>query len=194
LVNGLEAFGFTSPPVQALLRAAGAPTGEVDAPPAQLEPGQAVGAWAPAAAAAAPGDRPTLAQLLQRAVAGAAPAPAPSLHFVPGSQPNLQLQLAAGVFPRSPHPRAAPRAAPAVTFAEGGLTPGAHAAALAGRPASRSRRRTHSAQGAPGKGWTAFTAYGMETREAVRQEHPWASASDVEKVRRPPKRCRCAQY
>lgn len=52
------------------------------------------------------------------------------------------------------------------------------------RPPSRTRRRPPSAMGEVkgGRGWTAFTAYGMETREIVRQENPWATATEVEKL------------
>ena len=44
--NGLDAFGFSNPQVQAILRHLAAPTGKVDALVAQLEPGTAVAAWA----------------------------------------------------------------------------------------------------------------------------------------------------
>lgn len=33
------------------------------------------------------------------------------------------------------------------------------------------------------RGWTAFTAFGMEARDLVRAEHPSANAADIERVR-----------
>lgn len=38
----------------------------------------------------------------------------------------------------------------------------------------------------PSRGWTAFTAYGIEMRSVVRASHPGASAVQIEKVR-----CQC---
>jgi len=46
--------------------------------------------------------------------------------------------------------------------------------------------RPASAQGGTGRGWTAFTAFGLEMRDVVRSEYPWASATEVEKVRSRP--------
>lgn len=62
--------------------------------------------------------------------------------------------------------------------------PEVHAASLTTRPTSRQRRRPSSSagEGRMGRGWTAFTAFGLETRDLVREEHPWASATDVEKA------------
>ena len=36
--------------------------------------------------------------------------------------------------------------------------------------------------GGSGRGWTAFTAFGLKMRDAVRAEHPWATATEVEKL------------
>ena len=37
----------------------------------------------------------------------------------------------------------------------------------------------------PSRGWTAFTAYGLQMRSAVRASHPGATAVQIEKVRSP---------
>lgn len=42
--------------------------------------------------------------------------------------------------------------------------------------------------GAGSRGWTAFTAFGIRNRQAVRAAHPQAGAGDVEKVGRHPGR------
>jgi hypothetical protein len=57
-------------------------------------------------------------------------------------------------------------------------SPEAHAAALVNRPASRSRSGAMSS----GRGWTAFTAFGLQTRDAIREANPYASASEIEKM------------
>ncbi|KAL6768201.1 hypothetical protein ACKKBF_B38190 [Auxenochlorella protothecoides x Auxenochlorella symbiontica] len=47
----------------------------------------------------------------------------------------------------------------------------------------RSRRRSLPlAVGKSGRGWTAFTAYGMEMRDAVRADNPRATATEIEKL------------
>ncbi|GAB4818687.1 hypothetical protein N2152v2_005733 [Parachlorella kessleri] len=57
---------------------------------------------------------------------------------------------------------------------------------LTSRPLSRARRRATATAAAGGKssgrGWTAFTAFGLEMRDVVRAEAPWASATEVEKL------------
>jgi HMG (high mobility group) box len=57
-------------------------------------------------------------------------------------------------------------------------SPEAHAAVLVNRPASRSRSGALSS----GRGWTAFTAFGLQTRDAIREANPYASATEIEKM------------
>lgn len=222
VVNGLEAFGFVNPTVQAILRRMGEHTGKVDLPVAQLAPGAPVGAWAR-------GETPApVASLVQEITRGAQQAAAKNAQRAPSSAPSLQNWLSAGetAAPRSPQgtegvlgtadaaglgagvprrpypisqqpptgstpfathpiglpPRPAVHHAP-VPQAATQLTPGAHAKALANRPGSRSRRRPGSAEGrSSGRGWTAFTAFGLAHRDAVREANPLASATEIERL------------
>lgn len=212
VINGMEAFGFTDPRVQAMLRFVGRSTGQVDAPPAQLTPEAAVGPYLDATA----GDRaPSLTTEIGRAASSIKTTPvqeygvgrshslAPSLQtWLPGgtspksppgvegqlqpadleerSRRKLQLQRgASGGLP--PRPMSRPGSRATVPQAQRGYAP---EATLAARPPSRSKRRPASAmgEGRGGKGWTAFTAFGMEMREVVRRENPWASATEIEKM------------
>jgi len=87
----------------------------------------------------------------------------------PFSSLQAQHQHTGGLPPR-PSSRAPSSFAP--------LAPEAHAAVLVNRPASRSRSGAMSS----GRGWTAFTAFGLQTRDAIREANPYASATEVEKM------------
>jgi hypothetical protein len=211
VVNGLQAFGFSNPHIQALLREAGAGTGLVDVPagmegpntPARSPTGDGGGA---AGAAGQPSLAPSFHPWLAPPVT---PAQAQQMQHAPQVQ---QVQQAASEVRVRPIPpdilpvRLPSRAAsmpvhwdtPAAEAGSSIVDPSAprilltravsclppvHASPLAApRPQSRSRRRPASAGG--GRGWTAFTAYGLETRDAVRVDNPWASSTEVEKVKR----------
>ena len=103
--------------------------------------------------------------------------------------PNLQTQPSAGApgsTPFATHPIGLPPRPTTIQHAPLSatqLTPGAHAKVLANRPASRSRRRPGSAEGrSSGRGWTAFTAFGISHRDSIREANPWASATEIERL------------
>ncbi|KAG7667351.1 hypothetical protein Ndes2526B_g04139 [Nannochloris sp. 'desiccata'] len=89
----------------------------------------------------------------------------------PFSSFQAQYQQTGGLPPR-------PSSRAPSSFAPVPLAPEAHAAVLVKRPASRSRSGAMSS----GRGWTAFTAFGLQTRDAIREANPYASATEVEKM------------
>lgn len=235
VINGMDAFGFNDPKVQALLRHVGLPTGNVDSPPIQCLPDAAASPWASqpgealedstvplslkpdilygmktyrekqqgfspvatdavadATTDAATRRTPSLTPSLQTWLLPSAPKgmslPAASPKSPPGIEvPAMEHGGTVGTVSRMPRTSGTPVPPSASRWKEPVLTAlategGVELSGL--RPPSRTRRRPASAMGEVkgGRGWTAFTAYGMETRDIVRQENPWATATEVEKL------------
>ena len=165
VINGFEAFAFMHPQVCAILRGLDGTT--VDRPVTQIDPGVAVGQWF-AQTKDVKEQQPLVQEISEQATA-TTPSfiLAPALPSTGGGH---------GLPPRSPLP------SPALFD---NRSPEMHAAVLLqNRPASRSRsRRSGSVDGrSSGRGWTAFTAFGLEIRDAVREEHPKAAAGEIEKI------------
>jgi len=115
---------------------------------------------------------PLLPDLPSREAITATPTPTLSpVASTPFSSLQAQHQHAGGLPPR-------PSSRAPSSFAPVPLAPEAHAAVLVNRPASRSRSGAMSS----GRGWTAFTAFGLQTRDAIREANPYASATEIEKL------------
>jgi hypothetical protein len=119
---------------------------------------------------------PTKEQPVQPSTTPFATAPQP--YFPMETDGRFQQGVPAGAAPQRK-----PSAFGPLRTVSGGveLDPGAHAAALTTRPPSRSRRPS-SSEGRSGRGWTAFTAFGLEERDRVRTAHPHATPTEVEKL------------
>lgn len=179
MVNGMEAYGLTSPLVVSLLRSSIASSDlkdELDKEVVQLE--------STAEKPSPTADQNHLQQLRhllqqnQRWWADVQSGKQSSrIQKAPSTAPSLQgwLDNTAVSTP--------PSTAPLKRVSSKDIPPAAHAALLSSRPPSRSRRRPASAEGLKsGRGWTAFTAFGLETRDHVRAENPRATAAEIEKI------------
>ncbi|KAL4443294.1 hypothetical protein ABPG75_011031 [Micractinium tetrahymenae] len=125
------------------------------------------------------------------ALATSLPATAPSPFALPAQQAGaVPLALPRKHSRKPQHPQQAQQAQQQPTsLPEGpdGSDSEGEVAELLRRPSSRSRQRRVAStasgrSGAGSRGWTAFTAFGVRNRQAVREEHPKASAPEVEKL------------